>query len=367
MVGWLLVLGFSGYLLLRHKKGRVLGFIAIPVTAAGAFLTASRGSFMWGMINATATSLAFIWGAPWRQGEVLRVFRSIQRVAIGIGLGIVLLFYAYPDALLSRLAIYQETLTPNSPKSELAHRGWYYPVENFLGAFNYERWPYGYGIGTASLGGQYVTRIFNAKPPVGGVESGYGTLVVEMGIMGLILWLVLSVAILFSAWKVLKKLKGFALVPAWICDFLVRILLAFSGHIWRHAGLPRLPFECVLLAVARFAFPASLPRALGAVRGQRSHHAPFAPLDTLTCGSPLFHRLSTGAMARNARLRNCLNASPGITVARYIFTRSALKISRSASPNRHNQRRRRTRDASSGTRFRLFRGRMSYNFSPGCS
>src|SRR5580698_6984160 len=104
MVAWILVLGFSGYLLLRHKKGRILAFIAIPVTAAGAFLTASRGSFMWGMINATATSLAFIWGAPWRQGGVLRVFRSIQRVAIGIALGIVLIFYAYPDALMSRLA-----------------------------------------------------------------------------------------------------------------------------------------------------------------------------------------------------------------------------------------------------------------------
>ena len=229
MVGWLLVLGFSGYLLLRHKKGRVLAFIAIPVTAAGAFLTASRGSFVWGMINATATSLAFVWGAPWRQGEAVRVFRSIQRVAIGIGLGIVLLFYAYPDALLSRLAIYQETLTPNAPKSELANRGWDYPMQNFLGAFNYERWPYGYGIGTASLGGQYVTKIFNVRPPVGGVESGYGTLVVEMGIVGLILWLVLSVAILFSAWKVVKKLKGSPWFPLGFAIFWYAFFLLFPA------------------------------------------------------------------------------------------------------------------------------------------
>jgi len=208
MVAWILVLGYSGYLLLRHKKGRILAFIAIPVTAAGAFLTASRGSFMWGMINALVTSVAFIWGAPWRQGEALRVLRSIQRVAIGIGLGMVVLFYAYPDALLSRLAIYQETLLPSSPTNELTHRGWTYPMENFLGAFNYERWPYGYGIGTTALGGQYVARFFGVKPPVIGVESGFGTLVVEMGIGGLILWIIMSVAILFSAWKVVKKLRG---------------------------------------------------------------------------------------------------------------------------------------------------------------
>ena len=208
LVVWILVLGYSGYLLLRHKRGRVLPFIALPLTAAGAFMSASRGSFMWGMINAAAISVAFIWGAPWRQGEVLRVFRSLQRVAIGIGLGIIPLFYFYPDAFLSRLTIYQEALMPNSPTNELTHRGWTYPLQNFLGAFNYDRWPYGYGIGTTALGGQYVARLFNVKPPVVGVESGFGALVVEMGIGGLILWLVMSLAILFSAWRVVKKLKG---------------------------------------------------------------------------------------------------------------------------------------------------------------
>src|SRR5215469_1438626 len=55
-VVWPLVLGFSGYLLLRQNRGRTLAFIAILVTAGGAFLTASRGSFMWGMINVLATS-----------------------------------------------------------------------------------------------------------------------------------------------------------------------------------------------------------------------------------------------------------------------------------------------------------------------
>jgi hypothetical protein len=229
MVAWILVLGFSGYLLLRHRKGRTLAFIAIPVTAAGAFLTSSRGSFLWGIINAAVTTAAFIWGAPWRHGETLRVFRSIQRVAIGIGLGIVLLFYAYPDALLSRLAVYQETLMPDSPTSEVTNRGWTYPVDNFLGAFNYERWPYGYGIGTTALGGQYVARFFNVKPPVAGVESGYGTLVVEMGIGGLILWLIMSVAILFAAWKVVKKLKGSPWFPLGFVIFWYAFFLLFPA------------------------------------------------------------------------------------------------------------------------------------------
>jgi hypothetical protein len=208
MVATLLALGYGGYLLLRHKRGRILAFVAIPVTTAGAFLTASRGSFMWGMINAAATSGAFLWGAPWRQREVRRVFRSIQRVAIGMVLGLMALFFAFPQALMSRLAIYDETLNPNRTTSEIGHRVWSYPVDNFLGAFNYERWPYGYGIGTTALGGQYVAKFFHVLPPVVGVESGFGTLVVEMGIGGLILWFVMTGAILFACWRVLKKLKG---------------------------------------------------------------------------------------------------------------------------------------------------------------
>ena len=155
------------------------------------------------------------------------MFRGIQQTALSIGLGMVLLFYAFPDALLSRLSIYEETLMPNSPTSELMHRSWDYPVRNFLGAFNYDRWPYGYGIGTASLGTQYVARLLNAKPLGVGVESGYGTLVVEMGICGLVLWIVMSLAITISAWKVVKKLKGSHWFPLSFVIFWYGLFLLF--------------------------------------------------------------------------------------------------------------------------------------------
>ena len=127
---------------------------------------------------------------------------------------------------MARLAIYSETLTPGGPKSELQYRTWDYPLRNFLGAFNYDRWPYGYGIGTSSLGVQYIAKILHEKPMGVGVESGFGALVVEMGIGGLILWLVMSAAILFSAWKVVKKLKGSPLFPiAFVIFFYSSILL----------------------------------------------------------------------------------------------------------------------------------------------
>ena len=159
MVAWILVLGFSGYLLLRHKKGRILAFVAIPITAAGAFLTASRGSFMWGMINAAATSIAFVWRrsmAP--RGSVASVpldsaccdrHRTAEWFCS-------FTFMQMPSVAACDLR--RKCYCRWSDLNGLTHRGSTYPLANFVGAFSYDRWPYGYGIRTTALGGRYVAR-----------------------------------------------------------------------------------------------------------------------------------------------------------------------------------------------------------------
>jgi len=272
LVTWLLVFGFSGYLLLRHKRGRALSFLVLVLTAAGLALCSSRGVVLWTAGSSIVGAIAFVWGAPWRQREVLRVLRTAQRAALGIVLGIGLLFFIFPDALLSRVAFYTETLTPGARNSELQTRTWDYPLNNFLGAFGYERWLYGYGIGTTALGTQYVTRFFGSKPPVIGVESGFGTLVIEMGIGGLVLWFVMSFAILFSAWRVVKRLRGspwfpLAFVIFWYAGLLL-FPITFTGmqpyedfvlnaYLWLLLGiLYRLP---TLAVSSQFAATAPLP------------------------------------------------------------------------------------------------------------
>src|SRR6266853_3830007 len=174
LVSLLLIVGFLGYLLLRHKKGRNLTFFSLAIVSGAIVLGAARGVLLWSAGSVLVFALAFVWGAPWRQREVIRVLRTIQRAALGVALGLGLLFFVFPETLLSRVAFYQETLLPSSGPGEFQNRSWDYPMRNFLGAFGYERWPYGYGIGTTSLGTQYVARIFHAKPPVIGVESGFG-------------------------------------------------------------------------------------------------------------------------------------------------------------------------------------------------
>jgi hypothetical protein len=233
VVSWMIVFGFSGYLLMRFRRGRLYAFLMVALIAAGAVMCASRGVFMWTMGSAIVGAAAFLWGAPWRQGEARRILKTLQRAVLGVALGMGLLFWIFPEAFMNRLAVYSETLDPRSPANELLHRTRDYPLANFLGAFNSPRWPYGFGIGTASLGGQYVTRIFQVPAPTETVESGFGCLVLEMGVVGLALWFVMATAVLVSAWKVVRKLRGSPWFPLafmifWYA-FLLFLPITFQG------------------------------------------------------------------------------------------------------------------------------------------
>jgi hypothetical protein len=233
IVAWVLAFGFSGYLILRHRGGRAFAFITLALSAAAAVMCSSRGVFMWTLGSSLVGGAALIWGAPWRQGQALRIFRMLQRAIVGTVLAAAVLLIAFPDALRNRLAVYSETLDPRSPASELMHRTHDYPMANFLAAFTYDRWPYGYGMGTLSLGSQYVSRFFHVQPPVGGVESGFGCLVIELGIFGLILWFAMAAAILISAWRVVRQLKGTPWFPLafmifWYA-FLLLLPLTYEG------------------------------------------------------------------------------------------------------------------------------------------
>jgi hypothetical protein len=227
IVSWIVIIGFGGFLLLRSKKGRWLAFSAIGVLAGAAVMSTSRGVVMWCGGSTLVILAAFLWGASWKQKAVTRVIASIQRVALLGGLAILLLAVIFPEQVASRFAIYSETLSPYSTKSELVSRTQDYPLRNLLQAFSTPKWPYGYGTGTASLGTQYVARLLNTPGTGVSVESGYGQLVVEMGIVGLLLWIVLGLGICVSAWKVVKQLRGSPWFPIAFAFFWFAFILFF--------------------------------------------------------------------------------------------------------------------------------------------
>jgi O-antigen ligase len=187
---------------------------------------------MWSGGSALVIMAAFVWGAPWKQREASRVVRSVQRVILFGGLSIVVLAVIFPEQINSRLAIYSETLSPYSPASELSSRTRDYPLKNFLAAFDTPRWMYGYGTGTASLGVQYVASILHVPGTGVAVENGYGQLVVEMGVVGLLMWLVLGASVSIQAWKIVKQLRGSPWFPIAFVIFWFTLMVFFPmGYI----------------------------------------------------------------------------------------------------------------------------------------
>ncbi len=91
----------------------------------------------------------------------------------------------------------------------------------------------GHGTGMSSLGMQYVARLLNQPIPAFNVESGYGALLVEMGIFGPSLWFMWVGVLLWQGWKIVRNLRetvyfplGFAI---WWYAVVDLVLLMFFG------------------------------------------------------------------------------------------------------------------------------------------
>jgi hypothetical protein len=206
-------MGTAGYFLLRAAKRRWVIFAALGVIAAAIGLCGSRGTLMLSGGSALCMSAMFMWGAPWRTRQVYRMLKAIRRSAIIMAMAVAVLALVFPKEIGTRWAYYSETLDPRSTASELGNRTWDYPIHNVALAFSTPHWIMGYGTGTASLGAQYVAKIFKQKKPEVAVESGWGSIIVEMGIIGLALWFVWTTALLIGCWRLVLKLRQTRLFP----------------------------------------------------------------------------------------------------------------------------------------------------------
>jgi hypothetical protein len=203
-----LLLGAAGYLLLRTKRGRYLVFPALALVATAAIVSGSRGGAVWVTASAIAVPLAMLWGAPPKAEQAYALAKAVRRSAIFVVLALAFVIVCFPKVMNGPLTFYRETVALDSPDSETLYRAWDYPVKNFSWVFDDRDWPIGHGIGTASLGAQYVSGILGAPKTTMFSESGVGFLIIELGILGPFIWLFWSSALMFTSGVAALKVKG---------------------------------------------------------------------------------------------------------------------------------------------------------------
>jgi len=120
-----------------------------------------------------------------------------------------------------------ETLLPGSSAFEVSHRSWDYPIENLIGSFDRPNWLMGNGIGTASLGTQYVAQLIHGPQLQLWVEEGFGDLIIEMGIIAPFLWILWTAALLIYSWRIVRKLKQTRFFPLAFAIFWYAFLLTY--------------------------------------------------------------------------------------------------------------------------------------------
>jgi len=221
----ILALGAQAYLLLTHRRRAAYGFLALGIAVVATMQSGSRGALIYVTISILGLSAGFLWGAPWRWGQRRRLIAATRRAFLVSAAGLFFMIQFFPSFIGASWAFYSETLSPTSSASELHDRTWVYPLQNLITALHHARWLYGDGTGTASLGMQYVAKVLGQAPISFWVENGWGTLILEMGILGPILWIVWTSSLLYFSWKIVRQLRGTIYFPVALSIFWYAFIL----------------------------------------------------------------------------------------------------------------------------------------------
>ena len=223
----ILLIGSSGYLLLYTQRTRKLIFIVTAIVGAALLLSGSRGAVVYGAASVPLLAAGFLWGVSSERRQSQQMSKAIRRSFVGAALGLAAIILIFPTQVGSRLAFYEETLSPSSSAYEVSHRSWDYPIANLMLAFTNPNWVMGNGIGTASLGSQYVSKLLGQPPFNLWVEEGYGQLIIEMGIVAPFLWILWTAALLYYMWGVLRRLRQTRFFPIALAIFWYSFLLLY--------------------------------------------------------------------------------------------------------------------------------------------
>jgi hypothetical protein len=233
-IAFILAMGATGYLLMYSRRNRGLAFLTMGMAGIAALLSGNRGCTVAVVLTMVLLSVGFLWGAPWQFRQGHRVLKAVRRSFVVAVAAVVIAVVFFPETAGSRVAYYAETLLPSGNNFEVTNRAWDYPMANLMAAFTRPNWVLGNGIGTASLGTQYVKKLTGTTPPPIGVEEGYAALIVQMGIIAPFVWLLWTCALIYYSWKKIRTLRGSRFFPVALCIGWYTFLLLF---LWTYGSL----------------------------------------------------------------------------------------------------------------------------------
>lgn len=277
-----LALGVVAFYLFRRRSAK-LAYVALGVLGIAIFLSGSKGALVFAALTLAGVGAGLLWGTrnqPWLSARLGKIMR---RSVVALVVSLLFFVYLYPNLAGAWSTYYYDLLWPDSPTSELGHRVGSYPLSEFEKVLEYAGWQWGYGTGTASLGVQYVTELLKAPPPPAHpVENGLGDMLIEWGILGPTLWVLMAATLVGTGWALTRRLASTPLFPIAlsILWFVAWVLLPFTwssvstyqnyvinAYLWTLVGvLFRLPELAKPTGMRRFAIPAAEEHATEPVR-----------------------------------------------------------------------------------------------------
>jgi hypothetical protein len=208
--------------LLSRRRFDLLAMLAVAVSLAAIWMSGGRTGLLIGglLVVAAAVAPAFARGQS--------VFRGVVLPFLGLFLGLWVLTLIAPGLVAGRTTWYSATLDPRSSQNEWDTRWHNYTTDAVrgleLGGM------LGDGTGVASLGKQYLQG--GSSYSLAGlyqVESGYGSIALEWGAIGLLLWCAFSVIWTRRQWRCIVATRGTPFAAAGFVLFVWMLYFLYMG------------------------------------------------------------------------------------------------------------------------------------------
>ena len=215
-----LAMSLAAFVMSRGRE-RALALGCVFVNGAGIWVSGGRAGLVVGVLLVAFAATA----GPLAEGR-LAPGRALGIIG-GIVIGGAFLAVLLPGVVGARLQWYSETLDPRSSFNE-----WSFRANSAID--NTERGiriggMFGQGTGTESLGKQYLTGDPDQIVGLFQVEGGYASIVVELGVVGLALWLAWSTAWTVRQWRSITSGRGHRAAAAAFVLFCWMLFFLFYG------------------------------------------------------------------------------------------------------------------------------------------